>query len=118
MENTPQKVTKSISNIANCHGSILELRILPIQQQKNSIDCGIFAVAHAIKFLHGENVESSSFDVTLMCDQFVCSCKNFHHFQRPIKEFNAVDLFLCFLMCTVGVPTFMMMLNQATDILW
>ena len=31
-----------------------------------------------------------------------------------------MDLFLCFLMCTVSAekPTFMMMLNQTTDILW
>ena len=29
-----KKVIKSISRIANCHGSVLELHILPIQQQK------------------------------------------------------------------------------------
>ena len=44
----------------------------------------------------------------------------FDHFQRPIIEFIAVDLFLCFLTCIVPAekPTFMMMLNQTTDILW
>ena len=40
----PKKVIKSTSRIANCHESVLELQILPIQQQKNSTDCGIFAI--------------------------------------------------------------------------
>ena len=62
----PQKVVKRISRIANCHGSVLELRVLPVQQQKNSIDCVMFPIAHAIEILHGENVEKSSFDVNLM----------------------------------------------------
>ena len=57
-----------MSRISNCHGSVLELCILPIQQQKNSIDCGIFAIAHAAEILHGENVENSSLDVILMRD--------------------------------------------------
>ena len=46
----PKKVVKNISRIANCHRSVLELPILPIQQQINSIDCGIFVISHAIKF--------------------------------------------------------------------
>ena len=50
----PKKVIKSISPIANCHRSVLELRIPPIQQQENSIDCGIFAVARAIETLYGK----------------------------------------------------------------
>ena len=47
----PKKVVKRISRIANRHGSVLELRVLPVQQQKN-------AIAHAIEILHGENVEN------------------------------------------------------------
>ena len=62
---------KSISHIAKYHGSVLELRILPFQQQKNFIDCGIFAIAHGIKILHGENVENSAFDATLMHDHLL-----------------------------------------------
>ena len=62
-----------MSRISNCHGSVLELCILPIQQQKNSIDCGIFAIAHATEILHGGNVGNSSLDVILMRDHsLVC----------------------------------------------
>ena len=88
MENTQKKDIKSISRIANCHGSVLELRILPIQQQKNSIDRGIFAIAHAIEILHGENVENSSFDVTLMRDHLlVClQLQKFSPFPKTIKR--------------------------------
>ena len=33
------------------------MRIIPIQQQKNSVDCGIFTVAYATEIFHGENVK-------------------------------------------------------------
>ena len=84
----PKKVIKSLSRIANCHGSVLELRILPIQQQKNSTDCGIFAIAHAIEILHGENVENSSFDVTLMHDHLlIClQLQKFSPFSKTNKR--------------------------------
>ena len=84
----PKKVVKSISRIANCHGSVLELRVLPVQQQKNSIDCGMFAIAHAIEILHGENVEKSSFDVNLMRDHLlVClQLQKFSPFPKTNKR--------------------------------
>ena len=46
--------------------------------------------------------------------------KKFRHFQRPINDFIAVDLLLCFYIyiVSVGKPTFMMILNQMMDILW
>ena len=40
------------------HGSVIELHIFPIQQQKNYIDFGIFATAYAVDILYGENVEN------------------------------------------------------------
>ena len=62
----PKNVIKSIARIGNCHGSVLELTVLPIQQQKISIDCEINAIAYAIEILHDGNVEYSLFDATLM----------------------------------------------------
>ena len=109
----PQKVVKSISRIANCHGSVLELRVLPVQQQKNSIDCGMFAIAHAIEILHGENVEKSSFDVNLMRDHLlVClQLQKFSPFPKTNKRVYRCRSVSLFLMCTVSAekPTFMMM---------
>ena len=55
MENTPKALLKI------CR--IKYLLILPIQQQKNSIDFGIFTIAYA--------TENSSFDITLMRKQSV-----------------------------------------------
>ena len=60
-----------VSRIPNCHVSVLELCILPIQQRKSSIDCGMFAIADATEILHGENVENWSFTVTLTCDHLL-----------------------------------------------
>ena len=114
----PPKIVKSISRIANCHGSVLELRVLPVQQQKNSIDCGVFAIAHAIEILHVENVEKSSFDVKLMRDHIlVClQLQKFSPFPKTNKRvYRCRSVFLFFDMYW---PTFMMMLNQTTDILW
>ena len=84
----PKKVVKSISRIANCHGCVLELCVLPVQQQKNYIDCGMFAVAPAIEILHDENVEKSSFDVNLMCDHLlVClQLQKFSPFPKTNKR--------------------------------
>ena len=48
--------------------AILEFCILPIQQQKNSVECEIFAIAYAIEILHRENLP---FDVTLMRDHLL-----------------------------------------------
>ena len=80
-----------------------------------------FVIAHAIEILHGRIVENSSFDVTLMRDHLlVCLQLQILSPFPKTNEFIAVDLFVCFLMCTVSAekPTFIMMLNQTTDILW
>ena len=92
----PKKVIKSISRIADCHGSVLELRILQIQQQKYSINCGIFAIAHAIEILHDENVENSSFSVALMRDHLlVClQFQKFSPFPKTTKGTWAIGHFL------------------------
>ena len=86
MENTLKTLLK-VSRIANCHWSVLELRIPPIKQQKNFTNCGIFDSAYAIEFLHVENDENLLFDVTLMRDHLlVClqsnvKCSDLAHFQ-------------------------------------
>ena len=49
MENAQNKVIKNISRIANCHGSVLEWRIFPVEQPKSSTDCEIFAIVHAVE---------------------------------------------------------------------
>ena len=83
-----------------------------------------FAIAHVIEILHGENVENSSFDVTLMRDHLLVCLQlqilsPFPNTNKRVYRCRSLCLF-CFLMCTISAekPTFMMMLNQTTYILW
>ena len=93
-----------MSRISNCHGSVLELCILPIQQQKNSIDCGIFAIAHATEILHGGNVGNSSLDVILMRDHsLVClQLQKFPPLPKTSKSvYRCRHVSLFFTMCCI-----------------
>ena len=89
---------------------------------KNSIDCGIFAIAHAAEILHGENVENSSLDVILMRDHSLgcLQLQKFPPFPKTNKSVYRCRPVSFFLICAVSAekPTFMMMLNQTTNILW
>ena len=113
MKKTPQKVTKVYLASKTVTGLFLNCVFFRFNNKKNSIDYGIFAVAHTIKILHGENVESSSFDVTLMLDHLlVClQLQIFSPFPNTNKRVYRCRSVSLFLMCTVSAekPTFMMM---------
>ena len=47
---------KIIANISRTENSELEIHIRSCQQQKNGVDCGIFAVANAYYILSGIDV--------------------------------------------------------------
>ena len=51
-----------IAKITNTHLPFIELQIVPAQQQENTSDCGIFAIAFAIEICLGNPVESVSFE--------------------------------------------------------
>ena len=45
---------------------VLEVHLLPVMQQTNSIDCGIYAIANAVEFLTEEGNPLSNYDVGAM----------------------------------------------------
>ena len=53
---------KFIANISRTENSELEIHIPSCQQQKNGVDCGIFAVANAYYILSGIDVSSIRID--------------------------------------------------------
>ena len=55
-----------ISKIYRVLNSTLEIRAVSVQQQKGSIDCGIFAIAYAVEVCLGRNPQYARFDQTRM----------------------------------------------------
>lgn len=54
-----------IYRVPNCN-STLEIHTLSVQQQKGSLDCGVFAVAYAVEICLGRNPQYARFDQTRM----------------------------------------------------
>jgi hypothetical protein len=54
-------------------GPIVKLNIQQVQQQDNSVDCGVFAIAYATSILHGQNPKDLNYD-TQKLRQHLLSC--------------------------------------------
>ena len=54
-------------------GPVIKLNIQQVQQQDNSVDCGVFAVAYATSILHGQNPEDLNYD-TCSLRQHLLTC--------------------------------------------
>ena len=63
-------VKLQIANICKTENSELEMHIRPCQQEKNGVDCGIFAVANAYYILSGIDVSSIRIDENKMRAHF------------------------------------------------
>ena len=70
----------------------MSIRVLPVQQQKGSKDCGLFAVAFATELCSGEDPTLKTLDQELFClcrlpecydkRMVQCTaCKSWYHFQ-------------------------------------
>ena len=66
-----QELEKLIRSILSPHYQ--EVSTLVVQQQRNSCDCGIFALAFAPSLVFGQNPEHLNFNVGLMRPH-LCAC--------------------------------------------
>ena len=62
----PENTVRVICRIACCIDSALKVNCLQVQQQSNSIDCGVFAVAFAVDVCFGLPLNESCYEVIEM----------------------------------------------------
>ena len=101
----PKKVLKTVARIASCSQQTLQINVMPTQQQRNSIDCGVFAITNAVELLSsGDSViESLSYEPSLMRNHLLTciQLEEFSPFPKNVKTGSSmqglyVD-FRCFL---------------------
>jgi len=54
-------------------GKLVQLQFVPVQQQTNNSDCGVFAIAFAISLALWTNPKHVTFDTSRMCSH-LASC--------------------------------------------
>ena len=62
----PENTVRAICRIACCMDSALKVNCLQVQQQSNSIDCGVFAIAFAVEVCFRLPPNESSYGVIEM----------------------------------------------------
>lgn len=55
-----------IAKLVNTHSQFIEVEILPVQQQKNTTDCAVFAIAFAIEICIGTDLTTIAFEQNKM----------------------------------------------------
>ena len=78
-------ITPSVKRQIRCfhpgqHFDQIRMNIMPVQQQTNGCDCGIFAVAFSTSLLHGQDPCHATYDTTVMRHHLQECLKN-NHFQ-------------------------------------
>ena len=65
-------------------GPTIKVNIQSVQQQTNSVDCGIYSIASAASLLHGENPELIHYDSSLLRPHLLTCIQNnyFHPFPK------------------------------------
>ena len=48
-------LAKQITNVIQTQEEHISTEIMPVQQQANSVDCGLYALAFAVSLLHGRD---------------------------------------------------------------
>ena len=78
----PENTVRTICSMACCMDSVLRVNCLQFQQQSNSIDCGVFAIAFAVGVCFGL-LPMKAVMTLLKCATTckpVCNYKNYHLF--------------------------------------
>lgn len=108
-----EAVWKQIADIAFTSESTLSVNISPVHQQKNSIDCGVFAVAFLVDALFGVTPVGQKFDIAKM-RKHLLSClveETFSPFPRtekgarPTERWSVTRMFFVFVVDHFSLET-------------
>ena len=69
----PLDVAKQIAAFSYCESAEIVAEVLPVQQQTNCVDCGLFAIAFATTLARNENPVRRTYDTTKL-RQHLVSC--------------------------------------------
>ena len=74
-------LASQIAAFSMCKSAEIILEIKSVQQQTNSVDCGLFAIAFATSLAHGEDPTTTTYDTTLKEETF--AGRNFRGSEKP-----------------------------------
>ena len=60
------ELKRVVAEYSMCREVNLQLKIQPVQQQNNGVDCGVFAIAFATSLAHGNDPCTAAYNVSLM----------------------------------------------------
>ena len=84
-------VKKQIKSFFPGNVEEIKVNIMPVQQQTNGSDCGVFSVAFSTSLLHGQDPCDATYDTSVM-RQHLKKCLQINHFQpfplsvRPVVK--------------------------------
>ena len=61
--------------ITQFKGENIKINIVPLQQQQNGFDCGVYAMASMVSFVNKKDLASISFDEKKLGDHLYDCCK-------------------------------------------
>ena len=59
-------IKEQISSFSHCDLPEINVNVIPVQQQSNGVDCGVFSIAFATALAHGFDPSEMSFDLHQM----------------------------------------------------
>ena len=73
-------VKKQIKSLFPGNVEEIKVKVMPVQQQTNGSDCGVFSVAFSTSLLHGQDPCDATYDTSMM-QQHLKKCLQMNHFQ-------------------------------------
>ena len=95
----PLDVAKQTAAFSYCESAEVVAEVLPVQQQTNCVDCGLFATAFATTLAHNENPVRRVYDTTKLRQHLVRvwrlgKCRCFHFIVQMKKKTSKQHLML------------------------
>ena len=95
-----RQVAEQIASFSNCRNPELQIQIQGVQQQNNSIDCGLFAAAFATSLAFGQDPSKVQYDAAKLRSHLLKCLKN-----KEMEPFPTIDSKEQYLKCPFRTAT-------------